>query len=108
MSLKDDLIAARALIDTPEKWIKGIRHTTERQWLFFERHRYCAVGAISTGQDGCLDHRPFREFLRLQDALEAALPPDFSRSYIWAFNDHPATTHNDVLALFDRAIEAAS
>lgn len=36
--------------------------------------------------------------------LERALP--FGRYCIAAYNDHPATTHADVLALFDRAIAA--
>jgi len=38
------------------------------------------------------------------DALEAVLPKRFH--LITTYNDHPSTTHADILALFDKAIAA--
>jgi hypothetical protein len=98
MSVKDDLIAARALIATPEQWAKGGDIDTRAG-------RYCAAVA-------CNDSRLAGE---LYGALSRAIPEGYPRpspggwvTDLFAYNDDPATTHNDVLALFDRAIEAAS
>ncbi len=93
MTIKMDLIAARALIDTPEKWHKG-------GWG--KDGCFCAVGAV-------------REVTRTSAysvwatgaciALEAAIE-DGPRD-VPSFNDRETTTHADIMALFDRAIEAA-
>ena len=86
MTLGDKLIAAKALIATPEKWGKGkYKHDGRR----------CALIAIDHGGAGYAGHMALRE----------ALPGDFA--CILAFNDHPDTTHADIMALFDRAIAAA-
>jgi hypothetical protein len=91
-SIRDNLIAARALIDTPEKWHKGsMRHNG----------CLCAMGAVAdalraTGYNGWIrDTYEFRE-------LKRALPSGIGD--VPVFNDLPTTTHADVLALFDRAI----
>lgn len=90
MSLKDDLIAAKALIDTPEKWRKG---------SFGWAGCYCAAGALRLvlGQNF--------EVSEAWGALWGALPP--GERGVVSFNDDPSTTHADIMALFNRAIEAA-
>lgn len=93
MSLKEDLIAAKALIDTPEKWTKNYFRT--------DNGCYCAVGAMDAAT------RPDPTFDR-GDAAHAALRaslPEGEKS-ITGFNDRSSTTHADVMALFDRAIAA--
>lgn len=94
-TLADDLRAARALIDTPEKWIKG-------DW--FEGTRCCAAGAARKVLRDA-GHRAMIGFWAtpLAHALDEA-----AGGNIVAYNDDPATTHNDILALFDRAISNAS
>lgn len=96
-TLAADLRAARALIDTPEKWVK---------YRWGVSGHYCAAGAL-------------REALGFE-----ILPKGMVDSSFWshpavkevvgqtpygivAFNDDPATQHSDVLAVFDRAIAAA-
>lgn len=98
-TLKDDLIAAKALIDTPEKWGKG-----NGTFLFGQvpSHQNCAMTAcgrvaVDAGRDD--DYPP------MHAALNSALPSEF-RS-VWSFNDAIKTTHADIMALFDRAIAAA-
>ena len=84
-----DLRAAKALIDTPEKWCKGAIKRGDS---------YCALGAILYG----VKHKN-RE--RAETALRGAL----DRKWGWLvapFNNDPETTHTDVLDLFDRAIAA--
>jgi hypothetical protein len=98
MTLRDDLIAAKALIDTPEKWAKGSEvDTTEG--------RRCAAVACN---DFALAHSMFG---RLQSALPSPhreRAASLGVAAIFDFNDDPRTTHADIMALFDRAIAAAS
>lgn len=102
-TLKEDLIKAKALIDTPEKWGKGK--------LLNETRQRCAIGAV---EGACL-HKPrldnWDATLACRAALRRAAPSSFefprANSSIAAFNDHPDTTHADIMALFDRAIEEA-
>lgn len=89
MSTRDDLIAAKALIDTPEKWCKGTMQIVRSVPPY---NSYCAVGAC-------------RSFAA-SDALTEELPEGFYMLSV--YNDHPTTTHADVLALFDRAIASTS
>lgn len=89
--LRDDLIAARALIDTPEKWGKG--------WGTERRGRECAATA-------CVTIIPYGNGLSaMLDALRAQSPMP---GEVWNYNDDPSTTHADIMALFDRAIQAAT
>jgi hypothetical protein len=93
MSVVDDLIAARALIENPENWIKG-----ENFRLVDGRACYCmdgALQAVGVGVDG-------DAWWALNDHLGGYT----HLGLIW-FNDAAATTHSDVMALFDRAIDAA-
>ncbi len=91
MTLKDNLIAARALIATPDHWCKG----TLKMGCAF-----CAMGAIGeVVTDIWVSGTP--EYA----ALRAELP--WGKS-VPSFNDADSTKHEDVLALFDLAIEAAT
>lgn len=96
MSLKDDLIAAKALIDTPEKWGKG------PDGLNCPAQGACAMNACASLSNYASWHAT--------QALEAALPSGEWNSKmlpVAAYNDDPDTTHADIMALFNRAIEAA-
>lgn len=88
-TIRENLIAAKALIDTPEKWGKGS--------LEPRPGCYCALGALwEVGENSPLT--PERGVLRKY------LPAGFHN--IPGYNDHPDTTHADIMALFDRAIGA--
>lgn len=95
----DDLIAARALIDTPEKWAKGPgmwgsdRHCAHQALLF----RNGAMKAVARAI-------PFRWKLRQWVVGRWSV---LCSANIIRFNDARSTTHADILALFDRAISAA-
>jgi hypothetical protein len=90
-TVKENLIAARALIDMPEKWGKG---------SYQEGGCHCAIGAVLKVQ-GLLGISCFAG--DEENALKAALP---TLDMVEHFNDHPFTTHADIMALFDRAIAA--
>lgn len=84
MSLKDDLIAAKALIDTPEKYRSsgGVWQAMLHYWR------------------GDTDESDAAYI-----ALEAQVPrQDHHLRY---YENDPATTHGDIMALFQRAIDAA-
>jgi hypothetical protein len=94
MTLKSDLTAARALIDTPEKWTQHNPSAVT--------NTYCIVTATALG-------RSYANAARANLALHctAALRGREIMDNLINFNDDPATTHADVLRLFDRAIAAA-
>lgn len=100
MTVSDDLRAAKALIDTPEKW--G-RH------LFQDAFgRMCIRGACGAAAGGIFGGKGA---LSVETALLMALPAGVRQiagplSRLSVFNDDPSTTHADIMALFDRAIAA--
>lgn len=90
-----DLKAARALIDTPEKWIQlspgGHNYDTKTPGCT------CVANAMyfSCGENSVRQNAMLRAF-------------GFDRlGLIWAWNDAPERTHADVMAAFDKAIEKA-
>lgn len=96
MTVKDNLIAAKALIDTPEKWAKGSMIIGDR---------LCVVGAIGVARKWDAQAFETPEYA----ALDRSLPAINLTGYrVSRYNDHPNTTHDDIMALLDRAIEAAS
>jgi hypothetical protein len=100
MSLLTDLIAARDLIDTPEKWTKGIDQ---------KGCAMCALWAVSTVTNPDASSWSPR-WDAAAKALAAAVPSGVDRSLghpVVAFNDADDTTHADIMALYDRAIATA-
>lgn len=102
LQLVADLIAAKALIDTPEKWGKPKNS-------FFEKG--ADVGSLRSSAMGAIYDVGTQPksvgYEALYSALDAAVPESFRlRGAVGAlmqFNDHPDTTHADIMALFDRA-----
>lgn len=103
MSLKTDLIAARALIDTPEKWCKDAQsYTTSGEVTTFDdvgACSWCAAAAIAVHASD-FDAR-VEAYGLLAEAV--GIPADESwRLVDW--NNAPERTHADVLDAFDTAI----
>lgn len=85
------LTDARALIDSPEKWIQG----------WFNNWRgdaecHCALGAIIKASDSFTGEEKTVEIMH-----RTGIP------VITSWNDDPARTHAEVMAAFDTAIELA-
>src|SRR6266853_5063736 len=100
--MKAILIAARELIEKPEAWCKFelARMGSVPVWSGSEDATcFCALGAIVRLLGSATYGSP------VEDALDSAVPGGFACAS--DFNDAPTTTHADVLALYDRAIEAA-
>ena len=101
-TLVDDLRAARALIADPMRWKRGAAPGP--------RGEMCALRAVATVSNfGEPSKSNWWTKMPGYVALEEALPTegDHPHHSVGGFNDDPATTHSDVLALFDRAINAA-
>lgn len=101
MSLKDDLTAAKALIADPKDWARGSGPLDGQ-----ERPCYCVYTACFDAVGG-----DTVRFYAATGVLDDSVPVRYEGGVdapAVAFNDDPATTHNAVLALFDRAINAAS
>lgn len=101
-SVKENLIAAKALIDTPEKWGKDAYEPSAGC--------YCMAGAIFAAKGEGFN--PWKENNSPEaNAIENALNEINDglspwRSYV-DYNDDQETTHEDIMHLFDLAIEAA-
>ena len=106
---------ARALIDTPEKWCRAA-YASDRPGRVAPdeiEHAYspmepgatcfCMLGAVARA-DKCdaSPHFGSREAYLAVRKLENACGGPVSR-----FNDRPSTTHADVMAVFDEAINRA-
>lgn len=87
----DALREARKLIDEPGKWCQGR--------LRDGNGRHCALAATHDvpGVTGPMT-------IRMHNALTRALPVEWR--VLPYFNDNPATTWEDIMALYDRAIAA--
>jgi hypothetical protein len=107
MKTVEILKAAKAKIATPERWIKhSLSSTVDIDGQ--PTQCYCAVGAINAAYSDAYKD-PNWEFPWPPDdpflVIESSLPFGVRIS---SFNDDPNTTHQDVMGLFDRAIEKAS
>ena len=94
MTIKSDLQAARALIDTPDKWCQG--HDREGKDGVFVK--FCGNGALAhvTNFMTSASH----DYEHAYDHLA-----NVAGTIVSSFND--THTHAEVLELFDRAIAAA-
>jgi hypothetical protein len=106
MTPREVLVAARKLIEKPEQWTQGWFAKTvsgeEVASLDPRACRWCLEGACrrASGFVGDTYGDEFRPIRRLlTDAIGGRHPQDF--------NDSSITTHAQVLAALDRAIEAA-
>lgn len=94
----DVLREARALVEKPEHWTKG---TFESQNEDGEPC-FCAIGALDEAATLALGEPGGRGYAEAFRALRKASP----FGTIALFNDDEDTTHDMILDLFDRAIEA--
>ena len=118
-TIKQRLRAARALIDTPEKWTKGAfqRDETGNEVVCYgtplEPQSHCSTGAIMSACHNSDMERSIkdeREVLRyLGRSIERHSEPNWpSHLALTHWNDHPGRTHAEVMLAFDLAIEEAS
>ena len=103
MDTKEILIKAKGLIDSPEKWCKGGFAVDINNHIVSVKSEsavcWCAGGAT-------------RKFTGMHNwqvgevALSRFKPSGFNS--VFGYNDHPDTTHEDIMNLFDKAIAAAT
>lgn len=92
-STADILRAAKALIDTPEKWRQG--------WEDYG-DRLCMVTAVTHVLNGA--HVPDPVWQCLGKAIRKG---GGSVGPLWRWNDAPERTHAEVMEAFDKAIALA-
>lgn len=96
-TVKKSLAAAKALIDTPEKWAQHSYQTG--------MGCMCVIGALAKA----LGHNPLNDTPPDLGAPERALDKaarEVGFGNAVHLNDDLRTTHADIMALFDRAIAA--
>jgi hypothetical protein len=102
------LMDTRNRVSNQRKWVKG---------SFRDGDRHCLVGALSLACGSRSLAIPNRKERRLARMLANQLPSHApfctrirlisARQRLMWFNDDPRTCHQDVIALFDRAIDHA-
>lgn len=102
------LIEARKLIDSPDKWAKGAyaRSAKGRATLVLSKKAvcYCSEGALHKVDS----FEPLKQFGFLPvsaaafSLLTASCP---NNTNIVDYNDHPNTTHEEIMLVWDKAIE---
>jgi hypothetical protein len=112
MSLKPITVLRRArkLIADPSTWIKG-SFTRKRKGV----QCYCALGALASAAGVKIlngktlsDEKVLPEaYYEAHGVLNAAAKLPETGWFFAIFNDSPKTTHADVLAVFDKAIQLA-
>ena len=102
MTLAYQLRAAKALIDTPEKWTQGCaaRDSYGRSVspLAHDAVCFCSWGALL--RSGALS-KDMPDLMRLLDDETK------SNTSVITYNDTADTTHGDIMAVYDRAIKRA-
>jgi len=109
MTTKEILIAARAKIERPECWTqKAFAKTAKKNKAAPSSPRaacWCILGAVSAVTH---DNPNLPATSPITLSLAAAVGVDAYAECVIMWNDERARTHAEVLAAFDRAIEAAS
>jgi hypothetical protein len=103
-TVEEALITAKALIADPKHWHQGsFTKGTLPDHELPEDYCMCAWGTLEwlNRYTRCLNY-DLRGKADL--ALIAALPD--ASGWVPVYNDNPKTTHEDIMALFDRAIES--
>lgn len=105
-----DLYTVRGMLSDPKRWTKGASARNKY------RHRvsptspsavkWCLEGAVNRSSAGAPSVASRRAFWVRRYLIEATPVRPWLCGIAW-FNDDPETTHADVLALIDRAIDLA-
>lgn len=99
MSAREDLIAAKALIDAPEKWKKSRGEDGPGT--------PCCMAVAVSRVHGLGTPAGNAALEALRDALPRGAGSGWFRaSALGTYNDAPETTHADIMAVFDRAINS--
>jgi hypothetical protein len=99
------LTDARSRISNRGSWIQN---------CFRDGDRHCLIAALSLACGSRSFQMPNRTEKRLARLIAKQIPPDApfmtrcglipARQRLISLNDYPSTTHEDVMALFDRTI----
>jgi hypothetical protein len=92
------LKAARRLLTPKHRWTKGV-YSDEREG----ETCYCSLGALMAVSS---NRYTLGYDVAAYELHKISLKYPKGRRGIIAYNDHPQTTHRQVLSLFDRAIKS--
>lgn len=108
MNTKELLTKAKELISDPNKWTKEsfARNKDNKpvEYLSPDATCFCAIGAI---RKVGYSNESFTKTLPAEIKLQREVQKNTIFAEVASFNDFLLTTHEEVLHLFDKAIEAA-
>ncbi|MCA9340279.1 MAG: hypothetical protein KDA17_05175 [Candidatus Saccharibacteria bacterium] len=97
MKPSEVLLAAKGLIDAPEKWGKGSYHTVD------DGDKYCSIGAIAMAYGGSACQPKLLGLIPAYGYLSRAI--EGNNVQLW--NDADDRSWEEVMAAFDKAIALA-
>lgn len=96
------LVNARKILSKEENWTRGsYARDADGHKVYVDSSNaacFCSIGAVATSASPKLSD----EYLSALEALGAVVEP----MPVIAFNDAESTSHKDVMAMFDLAIES--
>jgi len=103
-AVRERMVLARGLISDPAKWTKGAFARTREDRVCGVRTvgavKFCMSGAM--GQIGSLHDDLHAEAIKV--VMEAMDAQGTDQRFVSNWNDAPERTHEEVLAMFDKAI----
>lgn len=104
MSYSETFTKARKLLEDPERWTQD-----PAELVLGDVGPYCARTALMVVKDGAVSSHAEAEFLaeHLPEDAAATNCPMHTVRCLFCYNDDKDTTHDDIMALYDRAIEAS-
>lgn len=109
-NISDVLLKARDILNDPKAWCKGTfaRDKNEKKASPYDPDacQFCATGAILKAESEY--DLSSANGLYAEEIIEQQLPCTRKFGGIPSYNDALVRTHEEILALFDRAIVAAS
>lgn len=111
LAVGDLLVLAKSKIDQPEKWTKGASARDENRVVCRPGSEgavcFCSAGALGLASDLLEGVHEADLFLAAAKLVADSLPTEDQGFSYLRYNDKPETTHEDVMALFGRAIKKA-
>lgn len=100
MTAEEILVKAREILSDPQRWRKN--RYSDRQ-----KQTFCSVGAIRMAATGSPWKNGTQNAGVAYNILQDKVKENYGEQRVYTWNDKPEREHDEVLAMFDKAIDEA-